>query len=191
MGEENAAQPIYSLLNFPRGKIVEEAYLESNGFYSYCNFLRKNRYIEESAPFIEYPSGDKGQELSMELKEWGVFDGVGRGFGFEQDGRFYSLLETKVGAYRGNHVHPYNQYTLLISGRGKYLFLDSTMREVRLRHGEIFRVQAGVPHILVPEEDCITFEWWDGNFVAKDCSAIFDEYTVSRVGPDKLKAVKG
>jgi len=126
--------------------------------------------------------------MGIELKEWGVFEGVGRGFGFKQDERFYSLLETKVGAYRGNHVHPFDQYTLLIAGRGKYLFLDSTLREVWLRQGEVFRVKAGVPHILVPEEDCVTFEWRDGDFIAKDCVAVFDEYTRSRVGPDKLKA---
>ena len=40
---------------------------------------------------------------------------------------------------------------------------------------------------LVPEEECVTFEWWDGDFTAQDCQAIFDVYTTDRIGPDKLK----
>jgi hypothetical protein len=188
MDEENATQPIYSLLNFSRLKSVKKAYPEQPTPNSHRNILRNNKYIEELPSFLKHQLGGKEQQMGIELKEWGVFEGVGRGFGFKQDERFYSLLETKVGAYRGNHVHPFDQYTLLIAGRGKYLFMDSTMREMRLRQGEVFRVKAGVPHILVPEEDCVTFEWWDGDFVAKDCVAVFDEYTRSRVGPDKLKA---
>ena len=40
---------------------------------------------------------------------------------------------------------------------------------------------------MVPEEDCVTFEWWDGDFIAQDCQTIFDAYTADRIGPDKLK----
>ena len=56
-----------------------------------------------------------------------------------------------------------------------------------MRRGEIIQMDAYVPHIMVPEEDCLTFEWWDGDFIAKDCVELFDEYTAGRIGPDKLK----
>jgi len=123
---------------------------------------------------------------SLNLEEWGAFEGVGRGYGFNCDGRFHSVLETKAGAYRGNHTHPYDQYTILLSGRGKYLRFEGGIEEVPLARGRIVVVEAGVPHILVPEEDCLTFEWWDGDFTAEDVQGIFDQLTLDRVGPDKL-----
>ena len=112
---------------------------------------------------------------------------MGAGLGFHRDGRFYTILETKKGSYRGNHTHPVNQYTLLISGRGRYVKKEGSLVEVPMCCGEVVRVEASVPHVMVPEEDCVTFEWWDGDFIAQDCQTIFDAYTVGRVGPDKLK----
>ncbi len=43
-----------------------------------------------------------------------------------------------------------------------------------------------MPHIMIPKEDCLTFEWWDGDFTAEDVQGIFDQLTLDRVGPDKL-----
>jgi hypothetical protein len=123
----------------------------------------------------------------IELKEWGTFKEIGNGQAFNKDGRFYTILETKKGAYRGNHTHPVNQYTLLISGSGKYIKNDGKMTEISMRRGEIIQMNAHIPHIMVPEEDCLTFEWWDGDFIAKDCVELFDEYTADRIGPDKLR----
>ncbi len=109
--------------------------------------------------------------------------------GFTQDQRFYSILETRKGAYRGNHIHPYAQYTLLISGKGRYVRQDgSVTTELPLERGKVLKVEAGIPHIMVPEEDCVTFEWWDGEFVDEPCRPdTFDVLTSTRVGPDKLR----
>ncbi len=123
----------------------------------------------------------------IDTEEWGTFAGVGAGKGFHKDGRFYSILETKKGAYRGNHKHPHNQYTLLISGKGKYVRYDDSTREIPLVRGEILRIEAGVPHVMVPEEDCLAFEWWDGDFIDQECRPVFGAYVDTRVGPDKLK----
>ena len=121
--------------------------------------------------------------MVFELEEWGTFEGVGRGYGFKHRGRFYALLETKVGAYRGNHTHPHSQYTLLLSGRAKYLEFEGGRREVPLMRGKVAEVKAGAPHILVVEEDALTFEWWDGDFIAEDCTGLFEDVTRGRVGP--------
>ncbi|MDP2900841.1 MAG: hypothetical protein Q8O47_07725 [Candidatus Bathyarchaeota archaeon] len=40
---------------------------------------------------------------------------------------------------------------------------------------------------MVPEEDCLTFEWWDGDFVDNACVPVFGVYVDSRIGPDKLR----
>ena len=112
-------------------------------------------------PYVtDYRSEPK---LSFRLEDWGTFEGIGKGYAFKQDGRFYSVLETKVGSYRGNHVHPNKQYTLLLSGKARYVLLhDGEYREVPLRVGEITEVEPRVPHIMVVEDDITTFEWWDG-----------------------------
>ena len=75
----------------------------------------------------------------------------------------------------------------MISGKGKYIKESGEREEVSLTRGEIVKVEGGVPHIMVPEEDCITFEWWDGDFQAQDLIGVFEDYTDSRIGPDKLK----
>jgi len=76
---------------------------------------------------------------------------------------------------------------LLISGKGKYIRYDNKITEIPLVRGEILKVEAGVPHVLVPEEDCLTFEWWDGDFVDQECQPVFGKYVDTRVGPDKLR----
>jgi oxalate decarboxylase/phosphoglucose isomerase-like protein (cupin superfamily) len=123
--------------------------------------------------------------LTLKIDDWGTFEGVGQGYAFSRDGRFYSLLETKRGAYRGNHTHPYRQYTLLVSGRAKYVLLeDGGYREVPLVRGQVAVVEAGVPHVMVVDEDITTFEWWDGGFVADLCGGEFREQTRGKVGPE-------
>ncbi len=49
------------------------------------------------------------------------------------------------------------------------------------------KVEAGIPHVMVPEEDCLAFEWWDGDFVDNECQPVFGEYVDERIGPDKLR----
>ena len=121
--------------------------------------------------------------MVFEVKEWSSPEDVGKAYGFEHHDKFHGVLETKAGAYRGNHTHPVDQYTLLLNGRAKYLLFDGERREFELVLGEVFVVKADVPHILVPEEDAFTFEWWDGDFVDKDVSGIFDDITRNRAGP--------
>ena len=119
--------------------------------------------------------------------DWGTFEGIGKGYAFNREGRFYSLLETRRGSYRGNHIHPNRQYTLLVSGKAKYvLYEGGGYREVPLRVGEVATVEAGVPHVMV-EEDITTFEWWDGDFVAELCSGEFKKYVKGKAGPEHFK----
>ncbi|MBN1682637.1 hypothetical protein JW865_03695 [Candidatus Bathyarchaeota archaeon] len=126
--------------------------------------------------------------MSFEVKEWGNIEKIGKGYGFNTEKKFYAILETKKGSYRGNHTHPNNQYTLLLSGDAKYIvYLNEEIIEKTLKKGEIFKVEAEIPHIMVPETDIITFEWWDGDFIAKNVNSIFDKYTLERIGPDKIK----
>jgi len=122
----------------------------------------------------------------IDMKEWGTFIEVGAGKGLHKDGRFYSVLGTNKGAYRGNHKHPYTQNTLLLSGKGKYVRYDGSKTEIPLVRWEILKVEAGVPHVKVPEE-CLAFEWWDGDFVDNECPPAFQAYVDNRIGPDKLR----
>ena len=120
--------------------------------------------------------------MSFEIKKWGSFEKVGQGHAFWHMGKFYAILETKVGAYRGNHIHPHDQYSLLLSGRARYVEFDGVRRETQMKEEKVVRVKAGIPHILLPEEDITTFEWWDGEFIAEDCSGIFEDLTKGRFG---------
>ncbi|MBM3291803.1 hypothetical protein FJY84_03910 [Candidatus Bathyarchaeota archaeon] len=126
--------------------------------------------------------------MSLELKDWGSFKDIGKGYGFNIEGKFHSLLETKKGSYRGNHSHPNEQYTIILSGKAKYLFsINGKIFEKELEKGKIFKMDAKIPHIMIPENDIITFEWWDGDFIADDIDSVFKDYTDSRIGPDKIK----
>ena len=125
-----------------------------------------------------------GATTTFDVREWSSPEAVGKAYGFEHHGKFHGILETRAGAYRGDHVHPHDQYTLLLRGRARYLLHeDGERREVELTEGQVFVARAGVPHILVPEEDTFTFEWWDGDFVAEDVMGLFDDVTRGRVGP--------
>ena len=94
------------------------------------------------------------------------------------------MLETKVNSYRGNHIHPNRQYTLLLSGKADYVLIeDGVEKIIPLKQGEIAVVEAGVPHIMVVHEDITTFEWWDGDFIAEACGDEFTKYTEGCVGP--------
>lgn len=94
------------------------------------------------------------------------------------------MLETKKGAYRGNHTHPYNQYTMLLSGDATYvLYVDGEYVEKPMKQHEVVKVEAGVPHIMIVNEDITTFEWWDGEFIAELCTQ-FPHLTEGRVGPE-------
>jgi oxalate decarboxylase/phosphoglucose isomerase-like protein (cupin superfamily) len=128
------------------------------------------------------------EKLSLKLRDWGTFDRIGKGYAFNRDGKFYSILETKVGSYRGNHIHPHNQYTLLLSGKARYiLFLNGEYKEVQLTPGEVIKVDSGIPHILIVDEDITTFEWWEGDFNAVPCDDVFGNYTEGCVGPEHYK----
>ena len=123
--------------------------------------------------------------LSLNLKEWGTFEGIGEGYAFVRDGKFHSVLETKVGSYRGNHIHPNKQYTLLLSGKADYILsVDGVETTIPLKIGEVTSVDAGVPHIMVVHDDITTFEWWDGDFISELCGDEFKEYTEGNIGPE-------
>ena len=62
--------------------------------------------------------------------------------------------------------------------------MDGTEKTIPLTVGEVTAVDAGVPHIMVVHEDIITFEWWDGDFIAKLCDDEFKEYTSGNIGPE-------
>jgi hypothetical protein len=53
-----------------------------------------------------------------------------------------------------------------------------------LTPGEVAKVDHGIPHILIVDEDITTFEWWDGDFIAELCKDEFKDYTKGRVGPE-------
>ena len=121
--------------------------------------------------------------MTINMEKWGAFERIGAGYGFFSVGKFYAILETKAGAYRGNHTHPYNQYTVLLAGKAAYVKFEGGRIEVPLVKGRTVMVKAGVPHVLDVAEDCLTFEWWDGEFVAEDCEGYFEDITKDRVGP--------
>jgi len=110
-------------------------------------------------------------EFVLDLQRWGGGEptAVGEGYSGLYKGRYYSLLFTRAGMFRGNHIHPNVQHTLLLDGKGKYVFLvDGREEEHHLELGRILDVPAKVPHIFLPEKDCLTFEWWEGDFIADE-----------------------
>lgn len=128
------------------------------------------------------------KKIGLNLEDWGTFEGIGKGYSFIKEGRFYSVLETKKGSYRGNHIHPNKQYTILLSGKADYVVIeDGEEKTIPLVQGEISSVHAGVPHIMVVHEDISTFEWWDGDFIAELCDDEFSVYTKGCLGPEHFK----
>jgi hypothetical protein len=114
-------------------------------------------------------------DFILDIERWGGGEptAVGEGHKWVYDGRFYSVLYTRGGMFRGNHIHPVEQHTLLLKGNGKYVFkIDGENKDYVLVEGGI----PGVPHIFLPEEDSLTVEWWEGDFVVEEYD--FPEFTV-------------
>jgi hypothetical protein len=118
-------------------------------------------------------------DFILNIERWGGGEptAVGEGHSFTYEGKFYSVLFTRGGMFRGNHIHPVDQHTLLLKGTGRYVFkVDGDNVDHALVEGAILDVPAEVPHIFLPEKDCLTVEWWEGDFVAEEHD--FPEFTV-------------
>ncbi|MFB0558494.1 MAG: hypothetical protein ACETVY_05180 [Candidatus Bathyarchaeia archaeon] len=118
-------------------------------------------------------------EFILDIQRWGGGEptAVGEGYSWVYGGKYYSVLYTRSGMFRGNHIHPNDQHTLLLSGKGRYVFRENGENvDYHLVLSEVFDVPMGMPHIFLPEEDCLTVEWWDGMFEAEEFD--FPEYTV-------------
>lgn len=118
-------------------------------------------------------------DFILDIKRWGGGEptAVGEGYSWVYEGKYYSVLFTRAGLFRGNHIHPCDQHTLLLKGKGRYVFKeDGGNVDYHLEEGKILDVPAGMPHIFLPREDCLTVEWWEGDFVADEYD--FPEFTV-------------
>jgi len=106
--------------------------------------------------------------LSFEMKLWAPTEKATRAgiaYGGFYCGKFYSVLLTYKGGHRGNHVHPYPQHTILLSGRARYLIKkEGAVDTVQLGPGDRLDVDAEVPHLLIADEEILALEWWDGEF---------------------------
>jgi hypothetical protein len=124
--------------------------------------------------------------MRLNIEKWDELkEEVGEAYKFVLDGRFHAILETKKDSFRGDHIHPVKQHTLLLSGKGRYFMYDGEgLIERPMVIGEPLSVEPGVPHILLPETDIVTFEWWEGDFISEPCEDIFDEYTRNRIGDE-------
>jgi hypothetical protein len=118
-------------------------------------------------------------DFVLDMERWGGGEptAVGEGHKWIYDGRFYSVLYTRGGMFRLNHIQPVDQHTLLLKGKGRYVFRENGVNvDYHLDQGRILDVPAGMAHIFLPEEDCLTVEWWDGDFVAEEYD--FPEFTI-------------
>ena len=118
-------------------------------------------------------------ESILDVRRWGGGEptAVGEGYSWVYKGRYYSVLYTRAGMFRGNHIHPNDQHTLLLDGKGRYVFREGDEDvDHHLVVGEILDVPKGMPHIFLPEEDCLSVEWWEGMFEAEEYD--FPRYTV-------------
>jgi hypothetical protein len=117
-------------------------------------------------------------DFILDIERWGGGEptAVGEGHKFIYKGKFYSILFTRGGMFRGNHIHPVEQHTLLLRGKGKYVFkINGENEDQHLTEGKILDVPAGIPHIFLPKDDCLTVEWWEGDFIAEEFD--FPEFT--------------
>jgi len=122
--------------------------------------------------------------MSFKLEGWGTFPKVGTDYATDINGKWCSFLETRKGAYRGDHTHPYDQYTVLLGGSAMVVKeIDGKIVEYSMVENEVMVTPKGVPHILVPLEDSVLYEWWQGPFETEACPGVFDEYTKNRDGP--------
>ena len=129
--------------------------------------------------------GEFGElRMGFKVEEWGTRPKVGKGYAANVNGKWCSFLETKKGAYRGDHIHPYDQYTVLLAGFAMVVKeIDGQLVESLLHENVIHRTLEGVPHILIAVDDAILYEWWDGPYVDEPCPCLFDKYKVGRIGP--------
>ena len=98
--------------------------------------------------------------MSFKLVDWASTPKVGNGYAADINGKWCSFLETKKGAYRGNHIHPYDQYTVLLGGSAMVVKeIDGKIIEYPLTENEVHLTPQGLAHILVPLEDAILYEW--------------------------------
>ena len=122
--------------------------------------------------------------MRLDLNEWGSRPKVGKGYGADVAGKWCTFLETLKGAYRGNHIHPVDQYTVLLGGSAMVVKqIDGELVEFPLHENEVHKTPKDVAHILIPLENAILYEWWQGQFEAEDCPGVFDKYTKDCVGP--------
>ncbi|MFC1803965.1 hypothetical protein ACFL0D_08390 [Thermoproteota archaeon] len=122
--------------------------------------------------------------MGFHLEEWGSTTKVGKGYATDVNGKWCGFLETKNGAYRGDHIHPYDQYTVLLGGSAVVVKqLDGELIEFPLIENEVHKTPKGVAHILVALENAILYEWWQGPLKVEPCPGIFDDYKKGRVGP--------
>ncbi|MFC1804000.1 hypothetical protein ACFL0D_08575 [Thermoproteota archaeon] len=130
----------------------------------------------------------KKHVINYERWTGGEMEHVGEAIGFIYKGKWYSVLYTKAGMYRGNHIHTVDQTSILLDGKGKYVFKSNGKNvEHPLVKGKPLKVPAGVPHILLPEEESLTVEWWEGEFDAEEYD--FPEFMDSiREKINKIKA---
>jgi len=113
----------------------------------------------------------------IDFERWtgGEMEYTGEAIGFTYNGKWYSLLYTRAGMYRGNHVHKVDQTSILLDGKARYVLKEKGKNvDHHLVKGQPIRVPAGVPHILLPETDILTVEWWEGPFDAEERD--FPEY---------------
>ena len=97
--------------------------------------------------------------MSFKLVDWASTPKVGNGYAADINGKWCSFLETKKGAYRGNHIHPYDQYTVLLGGSAMVVKeIDGKIIEYPLTENEVHLTPQGLAHILVPLEDAILYE---------------------------------
>ena len=84
-------------------------------------------------------------ESVLDIQRWGGGEptAVGEGYSWMYKGRYYSVLYTRAGMFRGNHIHPNDQHTLLLEGKGRYVFReDGKNVDYHLVKGELLDVQA-------------------------------------------------
>ena len=108
--------------------------------------------------------------MDFEMKEWAPTElakRVGKAYAGFFGSKFYSVLLTHAGHYRGNHIHPNKQSTILLSGKAKYIQkIGDKLITIPMEVGKQIDMEPGVPHILLAEEETLTVEWWDGEFKA-------------------------
>jgi len=122
--------------------------------------------------------------MRLDLKEGGTRPKVGVGYGADVDGKWCTYLETLKGAYRGNHIHSVDQFTVLLGGSAMVVKkIGSEIVEYPLHENVVHITPKGVPHVLIALENSILYEWWQEPYEAEDCPGVFDEYTKGLVGP--------